>query len=94
MERTIKNTDRKVIVVATSNDISAFKKSRAFLDRWKQYEFTADLVFAMTCMKRLAQVCILEGIAAPDYSAAFDDDNNFSMRRALDLIETCKETVA
>jgi hypothetical protein len=84
LENTIKNPDRKVIVIATSNDISLFRKNgnRAFLDRWKQYEFTASIDFAAACFKRLAQVCAIEGISPPDYSAAFDDDGTFSMRRA------------
>ena len=93
LENVIKNPDRKVIVVATSNDISLFRKNgnRAFLDRWKQYEFTADIAFAAACFKRLAQVCAIEGIPPPDYSAAFDDDGTFSMRRAIDLVEDARQ---
>ena len=96
LESVIKNADRKTVVIATSNDISLFRKNgnRAFLDRWKQYEFTADLTFALACMKRLAQVCAIEGITPPDYSAAFDEAGNFSFRRALDLCEEAKITEA
>ncbi|MEI8371854.1 MAG: ATP-binding protein [Planctomycetota bacterium] len=96
IEVTIKNTDRKVIVIATSNDISLFRKEgkRAFLDRWKQYEFTADIAFASACMNRLAQVCTCEGIPPPDYTTAFDDEGTFSMRRALDIIEDARLEVA
>jgi len=95
LENTLKHPSRKVIVIATSNDISLFRKNgnRAFLDRWKQYEFIAGIEFAAACFKRLAQVCAIEGISPPDYSAAFDDDGTFSMRRALDVIEDCRETV-
>lgn len=94
LEKTLRHPTRKIIIVATSNDISAFKKngSRAFLDRFKQYEFTADLTFATACFKRLAQVCAIEGIPQPDYSAAFDEaDGSFSMRRAMDCIEDAKQ---
>ncbi len=89
LENTIKNRDRKVIVVATSNDISLFRKNgnRAFLDRWKQYEFTGGVDFATACLARLAQVCIVEGVQPPTFLEAFDDDGAFSMRRAIDIVE-------
>ncbi len=89
LERTIKNRDRKVIVIATSNDISAFKKDRqrAFLDRFKLYEFTGGVDFATASLARLAQVCVVEGIQPPTFLEAFDDDGAFSMRRAIDIVE-------
>ena len=93
LENTIKHPSRKVIVVATSNDISLFRKNgnRAFLDRWKQYEFTADMGFAAACFTRLTQVCAIEGISPPDFTAAFDDDGGFSMRRAIDIVEDARQ---
>jgi len=93
LENTIKHPSRKVVVIATSNDISLFRKAgnRAFLDRFKQYEFAADMGFAAACFKRLAQVCAIEGISPPDFTAAFDDDGGFSMRRAIDIVEDARQ---
>ena len=81
-------SQRKVIVLATSNDLSKLEKP--LRHRFKTYEFLSSDEFAAACNARLAEIWQIEapGLPMPLAWRAFGwDEGTFSMRLALDRME-------
>ena len=82
----IKEPDRKIVVVATSNDVTNLRKNVAFWGRWRKFEFSGDLDFFRACQPRLDMIATLAGVTR-NLTDGFSDDGNFSLRAAIDAIE-------
>ncbi len=92
------NHPERLIVVATSNDISEFakdKKTEALLQRFNIYPFSCGPSFADACRDRLGEIWekeIGEGILMPPSVWQMGwKDNAYSMRRALTALGAAVE---
>lgn len=76
------------IVVATSNDISGLGK--ALRQRFKPYKFSGGQDFAVAAWQRIAHIWRIEApgqALPPDYQTWGWDDGEFSLRKALDVLQ-------
>ena len=82
----------KCLVVATSNDSS--KLSRALLERFRRYEFSAGPEFARAACNRLCAIWHAEagGRTMPQSMTTWGwNDDQFSMRRAIEQMQNLLE---
>ena len=79
---------RKLIVLATSNDLGQIKKP--LRHRFKVWPFLSTNEFAIACNERLAEIWHIEAPEEPlpeNYRRFGWDEGTFSMRLALDRLE-------